>query len=95
MRITDRARAIAAKCEDAYSFDRYRSWNAVAQVLLDMGFDDEQVEEFMRSKWTRWAADAANTPYGRATSTAVVALFNSTHNLRYIHQDFGTPKGRT
>jgi hypothetical protein len=65
------ARTVAAACEDAYSFDRYRSWPAVSEAFLKAGLDPLQAEAMMRSKHTRWAADASNRAYGRATSTDI------------------------
>jgi hypothetical protein len=46
-----------AKC-GGYSADRYRSWPAVAEALLREGFTPREAEAIMRSKHTRWAADA-------------------------------------
>jgi hypothetical protein len=51
------AMALAQKTADAYSFDRYRSWNEVARALLARGYREREVEAIMRSKWTRWAGD--------------------------------------
>lgn len=72
-RMTIRATAamIASRCEDAYSADRYASWTGVAARLLRMGFNEAEVEAVMRSKITRWAADAEGKPYGHATVAAV------------------------
>lgn len=52
-----RARKIADACQDAYSVERYTSWERVALELVRRGFDDQEVEALMRSKWMRWAAD--------------------------------------
>jgi hypothetical protein len=60
--------ALAAKTEDAYSFDRYASWKACCAMLLRRGYTAEQAEAVLRSKWTRWAADASKQIFGRATS---------------------------
>lgn len=68
MSVRDQAKAIADKCQDAYSFARYSSWPAVAAMLLRRGYNAYETEEIMRSKLTRWAADMANKRYGRATS---------------------------
>lgn len=57
---------VARKCEDAYSFDRFTSWTAVAEMLLRRGYDHKQAEAVMRSKWTRWAADASDKKFGKA-----------------------------
>lgn len=53
------AKAVAARCAEAYSFDRYRSWVAVAKELLAAGCSEKEAEAIMRSKWTRYAADWA------------------------------------
>jgi hypothetical protein len=60
MRISITAQRIAEKTSDAYSANRYRSWDAVIQFLLDRGYEASTVEIIVRSKWTRWAADRAN-----------------------------------
>jgi len=52
--------AVAEKCVDAYSADRFASWPQVALALLRSGFTEIETEAIMRSKWTRWAADARN-----------------------------------
>lgn len=59
---------IAEKCSDAYSYDRYASWQAVTRMLLDRGYTPKQTEAILRSKLTRWAADFSEARYGKATS---------------------------
>ncbi len=78
MKITTIAKQVAERTSDAYSFDRYASWAAVAQLLLDRGYNEAEAEEIMRSKWTRWAADTANTRYGRTAAKEVIAWMEST-----------------
>lgn len=51
------AQAVAA-C-GGYSEGRFRSWKAVAKMLLLRGYSPLQAEAIMRSKWTRWASDQA------------------------------------
>lgn len=52
---------LAIKCADAYSTDRYSSdWRPCVKMLRRHGLTDAQVEAVIRSKWTRWAGDAAN-----------------------------------
>lgn len=70
--ITERATEIAERCSDAYSSDRYASWTAVAKKLLGEGYNDLEVEAIMRSKWTRWAADMSDRPYGKVPASAIV-----------------------
>ena len=65
------AASVAERCKDAHSATRYASWTAVAARLLRMGFTEEEAETVMRSKITRWAADADGKPHGRATAKAV------------------------
>ena len=55
--LRDRAQAMGENV-GGYSADRYRSWASVAYHLLKMGLDEREAEAVMRSKWTRWAADA-------------------------------------
>jgi len=65
------AAAIAEKSRDAYSADRYASWQAVAALLLARGYDATEAEAIMRSKWTRWAADVNGAAYGKVPAKAV------------------------
>ena len=60
--------AIAEKCADAYSADRYASWLAVAKMLAKRGLNAGEIEAVMRSKWTRWAGDSSAHGYGRVTA---------------------------
>lgn len=62
-----RAVALASRTEDAYAFDRYASWRSVAGVLLQRGYSEAEAEVLLRSKLMRWAADAADKRYGRAS----------------------------
>lgn len=82
MKITTNAKDIAERTQDAYSADRFASWSAVAQVLLDRGYNEAETIEIMRSKWTRWAADRSNASYGKATSTHMIAWLDASHTTR-------------
>jgi len=67
-------REFAAELVSAYSTDRYtHGWGACIRMLRGRGYDDRQVEAIIRSKWTRWAADASRgerrNGYGFATSS--------------------------
>lgn len=74
MKITQKAKDIAERTSNAYSFDRFRNWEAVTQTLLDLGLDELQTEAVLRSKWTRWACDMddSGNSYGRHTSKAML-----------------------
>ena len=63
---------LAARCADAYSADRYRSWFGVARALLALGLTERQAEAVMRSKWARWAADGHTARYGSVPTRALV-----------------------
>jgi hypothetical protein len=78
MKTSSLAKHIAEKTEDAYSADRYSNWAAVAEVLLQRGHSEAEVEEILRSKWTRWAADASNKPYGKASSKSMLSWLEHT-----------------
>jgi len=80
MTLTEKAKAVAARCEDAYSFKRYRSWWAVARMLLKRGLSPVQTEAFMRSKIVRWASDSSSNRYGRYSANDV-ARFIDSNNL--------------
>lgn len=75
MLISDQARAVAAT--GGYSEDRYCSWPAVAQGLLDGGYSPVEAEAIMRSKWTRWAADCSDAAYGQASFADLEKLIES------------------
>lgn len=68
---------IARRCADAYSTFRYASWPAVAEALLKRGLDAVECEAVMRSKWTRWAADASPARYGRVPAKALLAFMDT------------------
>lgn len=54
---------------DAYSTSNYNgNWIPCIKMLRKRGYDDQQVEAIIRSKWTRWAADQSNKAYGKANS---------------------------
>lgn len=60
--VTAAGEALARATEDAYSADRYgREWGKAATMLLQRQFTEREAEAILRSKWTRWAADAAST----------------------------------
>jgi hypothetical protein len=74
------AREIAKKTEDAYSFDRYSSWWMCAKVLLDRGYNEEEVEAILRSKWMRWAGDASHRSYGKYNSEDILNFIENPIN---------------
>ena len=76
MSVTQQAALLAERCSNAYSADRYRSWPAVAYVLLRHGLNERQAEAVMRSKWTRWAADGSSRPYGKVPAKVVLDYVN-------------------
>lgn len=80
MKTTTLAKTIADRCSDAYSADRYASWPAVAQTLLDRGYNEAETEEIMRSKWARWAADKSSSP--RAASKHLVQWLDKSFKNR-------------
>lgn len=55
-----RVQVLTKRTSDAYSFDRYASWKACVAALLRHGYTDRQAERILRSRITRWAADASN-----------------------------------
>jgi len=65
--IKQRADALAERAADAYSADNYTEagWRGCALMLLKRGCDEQEAEEILRSKYTRWACDHSAKPYGR------------------------------
>lgn len=78
---TSSAAALAERTSDCFSFDRYANWAAVAKMLLAKGYTDQQAEAILRSKWTRWAADASNKRYGQATGADLERFMAQQRNL--------------
>lgn len=72
------ASRVAGRTADAYSYDRYTNWAACAKALLREGYTERQAEEILRSKITRWAADASGKAYGRS---------NGADLLRYLERN--------
>jgi len=70
---------LAEKTVDAYSADRYASWENVAKLLLRHGYSERQAEAIMRSKWARWAGDQHGGAYGKLPA--------------YIVRDFAIKQG--
>ena len=68
--------AIAEKCADAYSADRYASWSAVAKMLAKRGLNAREIEAVMRSKHTRWAGDCSDHRYGKVTANDLAAYMD-------------------
>lgn len=64
------AKTIAMRADDAYSRDRYSdaSWWSCAALLLRRGFRENEVEQVLRSRWMRAAADFAGFKVNDATS---------------------------
>ena len=63
------AQEFSDQLSDAYSTDNYKgNWVPCIKMLRKRGYDDQQVEAIIRSKWTRWAADSSNKAYGHANS---------------------------
>lgn len=81
MRITLQAKELAEKTSGAYSYDRFKNWDAVIQVCLDLGYSEMETEAIVRSKWTRWACDhdtGRGGRYGYHTSKALERFLEGT-----------------
>ena len=72
----------AEELKDAYSTSRYRrGWGPCIKMLRKRGMNDELIEAVIRSKFTRWAADAARSDrYGCATSEDLKRALTDTSN---------------
>lgn len=89
----ERIDALAERTSDAYSHDHYASWRAVAAALLRRGYSDRQAEEILRSKFTRWAADQSDAPYGRATARDLLRLMDRCQGeTRALLEEVGQPR---
>jgi hypothetical protein len=63
MELSDRNKMIACRIAwetaDAYSADIWGPvmWTQAAQMLLNMNFSEQEVDDILRSKMTRWSRD--------------------------------------
>jgi len=56
---------LAEKCSDAYSVDNYKGgFGSCVAMMRRRGYNDDEIEAVLRSKWTRWAADSSDKNYG-------------------------------
>lgn len=73
---------LAEQLSDAYSTNAYNNgWSGCVRMLRARRFNDKQIEAIIRSKWTRWAADRSDKPYGRVTSADLSRFLDGTRNL--------------
>lgn len=77
---------LSEKTSDAYSYDRYNSWEACIKKLRKAGYNDREIEAILRSKWTRWAADSSSAPYGKASSNDLMNYINKYENKQSIEE---------
>ena len=94
MKISDKAKALAEQTSDAYSADRFASWESVIQSLLNLGYTELETEAIVRSKWTRWACDhdTGRNRYGRHTSSAMIRFMKDTPQSEVtalVYETFG------
>jgi hypothetical protein len=54
------AQDIADRTKNAFSYTRFgrARWIAITRILLNHGFDAQQAEIILRSKFMRWAMDS-------------------------------------
>lgn len=78
----DAAEKLAERTADAYSADRYASWVSVCRLLLKRGYTERQAEAILRSKWTRWASDVSDRPYGKIPAKVVANFLDKMPNLK-------------
>lgn len=71
------AKQIADRTQDAYCYDRYRSFKVCAKAILDLGYTERETEAILRSKWMRWAADVQGGKYGQVPAKAIVDALKS------------------
>lgn len=63
---------MAHRTADAYSCDAFgpAAWRACCRLLARRGFNAEQAEAILRSKWMRWARDADSKYDGNSATLA-------------------------
>lgn len=79
-----RAKALAEKTADAFSFDNYRLWPSVCAMLLRRGYSEQEAEAILRSKHMRWAHDTSGVRHGQTRAK---------HLAQYIDQQGASWKG--
>ena len=89
-RYSAEARELAKRTKDAYSYKRYASWYACADALLKRGYTVPAAAVILRSKITRWAADAAHARDGRATSKDLLRYIDAhDKDIRFVLDEEG------
>jgi len=65
---------IAKACQNAFSYEAYANgeWAILANMLADLEYDAEAIEQILRSKWTRWARNDSPRVYGHHTADDVI-----------------------
>lgn len=68
--------------ECAYSRASYSeiNWEACIVMLRERGHTDQEIQAVMRSKWTRWAGDVADTPTGLHTAADLKRFLDDPRN---------------
>lgn len=82
---------LADKLQDAYSTSRYKDgWLDCVRILRERGYDDFRVEFIIRSKITRWAADASYHTDGNVTGQDLLHYidFVDPQALRILWKEF-------
>ncbi len=80
----DTALILASSTEDAYSFGLYysrREWLKITRFLFEQGYSAAEVEEILRSKHMRWAAD-----HSEKHKSILLADFESYYNFDGYHR---------
>jgi len=64
--------------QDAYSTDNYNgNWIPCIKMLRKRGYNDQEVEAIIRSKWIRWAADGSGKRYGHVNSADLARFLDT------------------
>jgi hypothetical protein len=73
---------LSAQTQDAYSVSNYAAgeWTRCIQMLLNRGYDAQEAEAIMRSKWTRWACDMSDREYGANGVMDLMAFLDDPRN---------------
>ncbi len=77
----DTPEKLSMKLSSAYSFNRYRNgWIPCIKMLRKRGYLDSEIEEILRSKITRWAADNSRNRYGYNTASDLARYMDNHPN---------------
>ena len=78
--LQERITRLDAATEGAWMKGSFASWTACIKLLIDRGYNDQEIEAIMRSKWMRWASDGAKNWRKPATAGDLQRFLDNPRN---------------